>query len=461
MKCINILFVVLFLASLNSCKKDEPSGGAVYEDGEELSAGSATVNDRSSLAFGYQVPALSSQQSLDFFVGNSFFTQNWVEAPSSTTARDGLGPLFNARSCASCHFRDGRGEPFATKGILFRLSTPGTGAHGEPLPDINYGGQFQDYSISNIAEEGTFSIAYTETAGSFPDGEAYSLRKPQYTFDNPAYGNFSGGIMHSPRIGQQIIGLGLIENIDETAITAHTDEADADADGVSGKANYVFDPITQTTMLGRFGWKANVANLYHQTAGALSGDIGITSWLFPDAGCTSAQQDCANAINGGTPEIDDSDLDKLVLYTRTLAVPVRRNYEDEDVLKGKTIFREAGCAKCHTEQFQTSANSSISALNNITVRPYSDFLLHDMGAELADNRPDFLASGTEWRTQPLWGLGLIETVNNHTYLLHDGRARNITEAILWHGGEAESARNYFHQLSQTERKALLRFLESL
>lgn len=460
-----ICFIILVIVS---CKKDpntipEPldSGSAVYEDGEEYSAGIRTINDQSLLAFSQEITGLSPQDKLDFFVGNSLFSQNWVEAPASTTARDGLGPLFNARSCAGCHFKDGRGQPLVNKGLLFRLSVAGVGPNGEPMPDINYGGQLNDNAIQNVPNEGVFNIFYNEQSFQFPDGESYSLRTPNYSFTNLGYGAMNGGIMYSPRVGQQMIGLGLIENISALDILAKADEFDTNSDGISGKPNYVYDGVANTTLLGRFGWKANVASLYHQTAGAFIGDMGITSWLFANDNCTSVQNNCQTAINGGSPEIDSLDLNKVVLYTRTLGVPIRRNFKDVSVLKGKMIFKNSGCETCHTSKYTTGSNSTIAALNNIVVRPYSDFLLHDMGAALADNRPDYLANGNEWRTQPLWGLGLIQTVNGHTFFLHDGRARNITEAIMWHGGEAQQSKDKFSNLSKAQRDDLIAFLNSL
>lgn len=460
------LFIVLIFF-LISCKKDQKidssvtGGSSAYEEGEEYSAGIRTINDQSSLAFSYELSGLNAQEKLDFFVGNSFFNQNWVEAPSSTTARDGLGPMFNARSCASCHFRDGRGEPYANKGLLFRLSIPGNGANGEPLADINYGGQLNDNSIQGVASEGAFNIFYNEQNYQFPDGETYSLRTPVYTFTGLNYGTMNSGIMFSPRIGQQMIGLGLIEALNNADILSKTDEFDANADGISGKANYVYDAVSKSQRLGKFGWKANVPNLYHQTAGAFLGDLGITTWLFKNENCTSIQNDCQAAINGGVPEIDSTNLNLTVLYTRSLGVPIRRNYKDTDVLLGKMIFTNLGCVNCHTPKHTTGNNSPIAALNTIEIRPYSDFLLHDMGNDLADNRPDYLASANEWRTQPLWGLGLIQTVNGHSFLLHDGRARNILEAIMWHGGEANNSKQKFSVLKKTEREALISFLKSL
>jgi CxxC motif-containing protein (DUF1111 family) len=461
-----IICVMTMLVTFYACKKDVETEEAIsfsayYVPGEEYSAGSCTTIDQSAMAFSYQVDGLSNQQKLDFFVGNSFFNQNWVEAPSSTTARDGVGPLFNARSCSGCHFRDGRGEPETGNGLLFRLSINGTTGTGGPMPHDAYGSQLQDFSILNVPTEGTFEINYTEQTFAFPDGETYSLRTPIYHFNNLMYGDFPSELMISPRIGQQMIGLGLLENISASDIIELADPNDNDGDGISGKINTVYDPISQNYTIGRFGWKANVANLYQQTAGAFLGDIGITSWLFPDENCTSVQNDCSNAINGGNPEIETQNLEATILYTRTIGVPIRRHFKSEQVLEGKKLFNEMGCANCHQPVFTTSDINGIEALSHVTIRPYTDLLLHDMGNGLADNRPDFEASGTEWRTQPLWGLGLIQTVNGHNFLLHDGRARSILEAIMWHGGEANASKDNFSELNAAQRQAVISFLESL
>ncbi len=453
----------LILSFIIACKKDKTPiiEEYSYEEGEELSAGSLTIFDESELAFSYQVKNLTQQEKLDFFVGNSFFQDNWVESPSSTTARDGLGPLFNAKSCAACHFKDGRGRPDKNQGLLFRLSIPGQDGNNSPLAELIYGGQLQDNGISTVQNEGEMNISYTEISGKYPDGTTYSLRKPTYTITTFNYGSIALNYMISPRVGQQMIGLGLLENISENDILAIVDENDADGDGISGKANFVWNPKTQMIQLGRFGWKANVPTIEIQVAGAFNGDIGITTSLFPNQNHSSMQTSCDGLANGGSPEIQDDDLAKVVLYSRTLSVPVRRNYTNQDVLKGKSLFNSVDCAKCHTPKFTTGNQGTINALKNVTIRPYTDMLLHDMGEDLADNRPDFMANGREWRTQALWGLGLIKTVNNHTFLMHDGRARSIEEAILWHDGEAENSKNKFKNLSKVERIQLLKFLESL
>jgi CxxC motif-containing protein (DUF1111 family) len=436
------------------------------EVGEELSGGQTTIFNTTPNAFGQPAPGLERMDELLFFVGNSFFNQNWVTAPSSTTARDGLGPLFNARSCAGCHFKDGRGRPPAfdgemPTGFLIRLSIPGTDMHHAPIPEPNYGGQFQEDAVENVAAEGQIRIRYEEIGGEFADGTTYLLRKPTYTLHDLAYGELDSELMLSPRVANQIIGMGLLEAIPEDTILGWTDPNDRDADGVSGRPNYVWDAYDNRMAVGRFGWKANQPSVVQQVAAAFSGDMGITTSLFPHAGCASPQTECLEALNGGEPEIEDDDFLKVVLYTSSLSVPARRNWKDDTVLQGKQLFSAAGCTSCHVPSVETGVHPTIPALSHQTIFPYTDLLLHDMGDDLADGRPDFQATGNEWRTPPLWGIGLIETVNGHTNYLHDGRARNLMEAILWHGGEAEAAKEFVLQLSQEEREALISFLESL
>lgn len=461
-KAVAVLSVIFFSFGfmVSSCRKDD---SLQAEQGEEYSGGAATVFDQSQNAFGQQVAGLSYDEGLHFFAGNSFFKQNWVTAPASTTARDGLGPLFQARSCSSCHALDGRGQPplipgKESIGLLLRISMPGADAHGGPLPDPTYGDQLQDNSISSVQPEGKFDITYSFINGTYKDGTAYTLRKPVYTIHSLSYGSMQANLV-SPRVGQQIIGMGLLEAISEQTIVALADEADANGDGISGKANYVWDAQHQTMALGRFGWKANQPSVFQQTCGALAGDLGITTHLFDQENCGGIAN-CGSIPNGGSPEIEDDLLNKMVLYTKVLAVPARRDWNDQDVLYGKALFTNIGCASCHTPKLQTGT-SNISSHNNQTIRPYTDMLLHDMGDELADGRPDYLANGNEWRTPPLWGIGLLQTVNGHTFLLHDGRANNIEEAILWHDGEAEKAKNAFKNLSKEDRDKLIRFLNTL
>ena len=258
-----------------------------------------------------------------------------------------------------------------------------------------------------------------------------------------------------------MIGLGLLEAIPEQAILANADPDDRDGDGVSGRANRVWDHASQSTRLGRFGWKAGQPSLDQQNADAFFNDMGLTTTLLAGSSCSASQTDCLTQPHGGAPEVSDNILAQVLFYTRNLGVPARRRVDDPQVLAGKGLFHQAGCQSCHTPKFTTAADAAEPELSGQVIRPYSDLLLHDMGAGLADNRPEFQASGREWRTPPLWGIGLTETVNGHTRFLHDGRARNLLEAILWHGGEAEGARQKVMAFDAGERAALLAFLESL
>ena len=453
---ITLLFVVLLLTG---CQQT-----AVPEPDEELSGGQGTIFNTTPNAFGSPLPGLEREQELLFFVGNSFFNQNWVTAPASTTARDGLGPLFNARSCAGCHFKDGRGRPpetdgELTTGFLVRLSVPD--ANDLFVPDSSYGDQIQDQAIMGLSPEATIRLEYAEIPFTFPDGTTASLRQPSLHFEHLLHGDLPADTRFSPRVASQMIGLGLLEAVPEETILALADPDDADNDGISGRPNWVWDAATNEMALGRFGWKANQPSLAQQTAAAFLGDMGITTPLFPAENCRAGDVACETAVTGGTPEIEADDFRKVVLYVQTLAVPARRDWTEPQMLAGKVLFTEIGCAACHTPLLETGSEAALPALAQQTIRPYTDMLLHDMGEGLADGRPDFTASGSEWRTPPLWGIGLIETVNGHTNLLHDGRARNLEEAILWHGGEAETSRDAYTKLTPAEREALLRFLGSL
>lgn len=457
--------ILAFLIVLASCQKDD----GVYiplepDENEALSGGETTVFDISPNAFGFQAPNLDDDNGLLFFTGNSLFNQNWVTAPASTTARDGLGPLFNARSCSGCHFKDGRGrapefDGEKSSGLLFRLSVPGTDDFGNNLPEPIYGGQFQDGVIQGIDVEGSIKVTYTPVNIMYADGTTITLQKPDYLFSDLNYGAMVSNVQVSPRVANQMIGLGLLDAVPESTLLSYADENDSNADGISGKPNYVYDIETGTIKLGRFGWKSNQPNLKQQVAGAFSGDMGITSSLFPDENCPSGV-DCETLANGGSPEISDENLEKVAIYSATLAVPARRDFDEQNILEGKQLFESINCTACHISVMQTGSYP-IKALENQTIHPYTDLLLHDMGPELADNTPDFKATGNEWRTAPLWGIGLIKTVNNHTNLLHDGRARNIEEAILWHAGEASKAKEAFMQLSLEERTKLIDFIKSL
>jgi CxxC motif-containing protein (DUF1111 family) len=410
-------------------------------------------------SFGLPAPTLTNDERRAFEIGDSFFTQNWVTAPASTEARDGLGPVFNAQACSSCHLLDGRGIPGDTGsgeiGLLIRLSVPGDDG---PEQEPNYGDQFQDRAIEDVPAEGDVVITYTEVEGQYADGTTYSLRRPTYSLENLNHGGLTDDVMMSPRLAPQVIGMGLLEAIPEDDIVARADPDDADGDGISGRPNFPWNPRTEQHELGRFGWKANAPTVEAQAAGAFNGDIGITSPLHPDQPCTDIQDECHAAPSGGEPELDESRLGSVTFYTRHLAVPAKRS--GAGVADGEQLFTDFGCAACHTPTFTTAAVDT-AALSEQTIHPFTDLLLHDMGEGLADERPDFDASGTEWKTPPLWGIGLIEDVNGERFLLHDGRARTIEEAILWHGGEAEPSMETFRTAAADDRSDLVAFLESL
>ena len=425
--------------------------------------GDTTAFSRSGNAFELSARNLDNELRRVFEVGDSFFTQNWVTAPASTEARDGLGPTHNAVSCSSCHSHDGRGKPpdgpdDSERGLLLRLSIPGPDG---PIDEPSYGGQLQDRAVLGVPIEGRVVISYQELPGKYPDGTEYSLRHPTYSIGELAFGPVHSQVQVSPRIAPATIGMGLLEAIPEANILAQADPDDANGDGISGRPNYVWDIKKGELALGRFGWKANQPTVEQQSAGAFLGDIGITSSLFPNENCPSSQEECQQARNGGAPEIPDSRLDKVTIYVQTLAVPAMRDPENEVVQQGARLFVQSQCSLCHTTKHETGDTHPLTPLRDQVIFPYTDLLLHDMGPGLADHRPDGQASGTEWRTPPLWGIGLVETVNDHTMFLHDGRARSLEEAILWHGGEAEGSRQRFMGLTAEKREALLRFLESL
>ncbi|MBT9560583.1 MAG: thiol oxidoreductase [Myxococcales bacterium] len=446
-----------------ACTADETA----LIDASSRLPGGATTNTLllGSNAFASPIENLLPEHEGDFFSGNSFFNAAWVSAPASTTARDGLGPLFNARSCSACHFKDGRAQPPANGedhlGLLLRLSIPGTGPEGGPLGHATYGGQLQPFALPDVPAEGAITITNAEIPGTYSDGTPYTLLSPTYTIGDPAYGPLPDDLLVSPRVAPQMIGLGLLEAIDDSAIRATADPDDADNDGISGRVNEVWDQQAQALRLGRFGWKADQPSIRQQVAGAFLGDMGITSPVFPEEACSEPQTECRASATGGAPEIEPDAFDKTVLYSSVLAVPVRRRFGAADVVAGEAHFHDLGCATCHTPSWTTDVHPSLPELSNQRIWPYTDQLLHDMGDGLADGRPVFAADGREWKTPPLWGLGLVDDVNGHTRFLHDGRARSLAEAILWHGGEAEAAKQAFRAAPAADRDALIAFLESL
>lgn len=429
------------------------------------SGGSATVFDTTRDAFGQASSWLSEPHRRTFFVGNSFFNSSWLRAPASVTDRDGLGPLFNARSCSGCHFKDGRGRPpepgSPLVSMLLRISLPGRGPHGAPLAEPTYGDQVQGSALPGIPAEADVVVDYEELPGTFPDGERYSLRKPSYRLEHLGYGPASEPLLTSPRVAPALIGLGLLEAVPERALAELSDPDDRNRDGISGRQNLVPDAKTGVLVVGRFGWKAEQPSVVQQCAAALLGDLGLTSSLFSSENHTAREEACRDAPNGGSPEVSDAILAALGLYARSLAVPARRELDRPQVLQGESLFDKLGCAHCHVPTLRTAPRPDLPELPPEDIHPYSDLLLHDLGEGLSDHRPTYAAEGSEWRTAPLWGLGLVNQVNGHTLLMHDGRARGALEAVLWHGGEALAARSRFVALGPRDREALIAFLGSL
>ena len=450
------------------------------EQFETNQAGGATVRPRdTSNAFSQASGNISFERELDFKVGNGLFKKLWVSSPSSTLASDGLGPLYNARSCQRCHLKDGRGHPpegpdDRAVSMLMRVSIPGGTGIREiedylaSLPEPIYGEQIQDFGIAGHASEAHLEITYDEIEIQLSGGEVASLRKPTYALSNLGYGPTHSDMMMSPRVAPQMIGLGLLDAIPAADILSLADPDDLDGNGISGRAQIVMSREYGVPMLGRFGLKAGQPSVWEQSAAAFHGDIGISSTLFPSGAgeCTEAQTACRAAPDGNTivhddAEISDEGLEFVSFYASNLAVPARRDVDDTQVLQGKRVFYETGCISCHTPKFVTHRLEDQPEQSFQLIWPYTDMLLHDMGPGLADNRPEARADGQEWRTPPLWGIGLTKTVSGHTYFLHDGRARSLLEAVLWHGGEAEAQKHRVTLMPPEDRAALIRFLESL
>ena len=428
-----------------------------------LSGGEFTVADESELA--YSLPGPISGQQLELFAnGRQEFQQRWVVLPS-IGGKWGRGPTSNAEICADCHAGNGRGhspetrkEPLAS--MVVRLSIPGENEHGGPRPHPNYGDQLQNQGeLGRVPPEGDASIAWNDREEKFADGSVVLLRAPQLLLSNLAFGPLGPEIMTSVRIAPAVFGAGLLDAVTEEQLLEIAEKQKAL--GFNGRPNYVWNNATQATAMGRFGWKASQPTLMQQDAFAFLNDMGVTTPLFKQENCPDIQVACRKRPRGMIPEQPERAFNELLFYTRALAVPARRHAEDPEVLRGEFLFAQAQCAACHVSAIKTGDYPAFPALGGQTIHPYTDLLLHDMGEGLADGRPDFLAGPRDWRTPPLWGIGLSGKVNGNASLLHDGRARNLTEAIVWHDGEAAVARDAFVRMPKPEREALLAFLNSL
>ena len=443
---------------------------ASYEATEERPGGQTSVSVAGKNAFSLPSANMSVSRRLDFSVGNSFFRNPWVAAPASTSARDGLGPLFNSNGCQNCHIKDGRGHApkhgeLNRVSMLVRLSVAPDSQQRLPhqgvIPHPVYGGQLQDFALPGGVGEGRVRVNYEYHEITFKDGETVELRKPLITIEELGYGPLitSDNVMMSARVAPPMIGLGLLEAIPEQALLANEDIDDKNNDGISGKANRVWDIEKQALAIGRFGWKAGQPTLKQQNAAAFNNDMGLTNPLFMQEHCTPKQKLCHEQMAGEHPEVSENILNKVTFYSRNLAVPVRSNARDKTTLQGKHIFYDAGCNACHTPSFKTGLAAQEQSGQKIW--PYTDLLLHDMGEGLADHRPEFIANGREWRTPPLWGIGHTQVVDKNAGFLHDGRARTLKEAILWHDGEAAQSKLRFMAMNAKERELLIRFVESL
>ena len=450
---------------------------------QALSGGNFSNDDAGNTAYMHPVATLDAKQAELFALGHKMFNNRWAFFWFEN-AEFGRGPTSNAQSCTTCHGNNGRGQAPATPhaatagvdgpardhhitvpyepapNMVIRLSIKGDGPHGGPLPHPDYGDQLQTFGVKGVVPaEGQFRIDWREHVFTLPDGEQVRLRAPVIRITDLAYAPLGKDAMIAPRLAPPLVGIGLLEAIPEDTIVGLA--ARKPVAGIHGRVNRVWDEAQGKTVLGRFGLKANHGSIREQVANAFFNDIGLSSPVYPEQNCPPVQRVCKEQMVAGKPEITALRLDATELYIRALTVPVRRRPDDEQVRRGEQLFAQAHCSVCHVPEMNTGDSASLQQLAMQTIRPYTDLLLHDMGEGLSDGRPDFLAGAAEWRTSPLWGIGLSETVNGANAFLHDGRARNFTEAILWHGGEAEVSREAFRNFPRADRAALLSFLHSL
>lgn len=398
--------------------------------------------------------------------GNSLFMQQFIPLGPKFY---GLGPVYSSAGCFRCHINAGRGRPFGVPnqepGMMLRISRSGIGPDNGPDTVPGFGVVLQQLAWIGRQREGDIKVGYDFPSGYYGDGESYQLRALKFRVDIAAdhpYIMLPEGTLTSARIAAPLIGLGLLENIPESDILNSADPNDGDGDGISGRPNLVQNSLTLSQTLGRFGWKAGIATVYEHTAYDFNQAIGVTSTLgiYARESCRGQPQE--KDVPFDDPEIQgNASLSIISFFLKTTAVPGRRNMNADQIRRGQKLFADASCAKCHTPKQRTGNVEDIPLISNQTFYPYTDLLLHDMGDGLADGYRDFEASGNEWRTAPLWGIGLTETINDNAYYLHDGRAQTLEEAILWHGGEAEQSKQFFLKLPKSDRDALIAFLRSL
>ena len=462
--CLRLMPAVsLLLLLCAGCTRD--ADFAVTEYGERLSGGETTfqkLNPDVSLsrdAYSQAAVNLALEQRSKFAVGNAFFTAPWQPALSAVGSRVGLGPLFNAAACQDCHIRDGRGHPPTTvlgDSALLRV------ALRDGTQDPVYGAQIQTRAVPGVAPEAAPTIHWQRHSLQLAGGETLELRKPYIAMEKLRYGPLADGAALSLRVAPAMIGLGLLESVATEDVVAGEDVDDRDGDGISGRVNRVWSAESNSLVIGRFGWKAGQPSVRQQSLLAFNQDIGISSRLYPNQACSSVQIDCLASPSEATLELSDEVEGALVFYARHLAVPARRWHDRDEVLAGKALFHQLGCAACHRPSWRTAKQADSRALSDQLIWPYTDMLLHDMGEGLADGVSEYRAQGNEWRTAPLWGIHLAKAVGGSDVgFLHDGRARNLKEAIMWHGGEAQTSRDAWASLVKEEREKLIWFLKSL
>lgn len=449
---------VLFFSTACRKAKDFPES----EQDPRLSGGSQTTFNAGSGAFDQSFFGLNAHDQLIHDIGDSKFSSAFVTAPAHVNP--GIGPLFNNISCGSCHQSQGSGVPpqagqtAGLESFFLLLSNGGVDEHGAPADVPGFGNQLQNNSSYGKPKEADYSVTYTNQTFTYPDGSTAILRAPTYNITHIYPGGTLAGAQISPRMAPAVFGLGLLENIGDATLTSMANQWRTDTNVISGQVQYVWDVVKNQLSVGRFGHKCERPSVEQQVAEALSQDIGITNKLFPQENCVNQSQYYDDGLH---PEITDSLLNALVYYMRTIAVPARRNVTDPTVMRGEQLFKEAKCAGCHRPTVVTDVNVILPQVSNQTIHPYTDLLLHDLGPGLADGRAVYNASGSEWRTCPLWGIGLTQVVTGQTAFLHDGRATTLEQAILWHAGQASYSKTFFTNLPKSDRDAVIAFLNSL
>ena len=432
-----------------------------------------TTSTKTNKVFMKQIAGLNDEEQDKFMLGRSFFTIPWVEAPSATTARDGLGPLFNSNTCVNCHPNNAIGSVYnknnnISRNYVTRLSIPSNGSFEhkkmlkyngfieEPL----YGEQISINGVPGVPYEAKSIIKYESVPIFYLDGEKVVLKKPlqgvEYQLADLQYGEISHNVSITNRLAPALVGLGLLEQISDEQILKNEDITDKDNDGISGKANIVYSVEHKDFRVGRYTKKASAPSVIHQSAAAAFNDMSLTNIYFQKENCTSSQKECLEAPKGDdvmgkkTFDLPKMRLDAIAFYLKNLKIPYSKITEFE----GEILFNDVGCVKCHTASFTLESGYQI--------KPFSDLLLHDMGEALSDGRVEFKANANEWRTAPLWGIGKYKLATGKSpELLHDGRAKTIEEAILWHGGEAQKIKETFMNLSKTQRVSLIKYIEEL